>query len=1217
TLKAKIRSHVETVTSPSPQRSRDHHPYLHRLRLAKVSNGAGGLQLSIELSRLIDDCGGSTGERDKKGKIPSARGSLVSSGGGEGGGAAAAAAAASAASAKAEASSQTTRTVVRGPIIIDARTLNAHPTLLSTSHHHSTTADHHHLHYHYQQHHSVVAPSQQQQQQQHSWCSGCKLATDQQQQQTTVPGVVAQPPPVVSCLLGVYPGAPTAPTAGCGAQAGPLVPRVPPPPAPPQPPLLAGVGPYKQQPQPQSIVGPVSAGLVQTAAAANVTPSGCRTCCCHHQQVTPQQQQQPTQPQQQQHHHHHHHQPATAVQLTSQRGGISLRVARVASTTSVRAAPYAHSQHQVLGTECRCREDTGAVGGGGAAHILGGPMLFVPFTVPSFPATHQQQQQQQQQSHPAVVATAPPPLAHGPVQSHHHTAVAVQSVVPAGPAGQNQIVQAQQQQQQQGQPQPGVVAPGAQLNHLSHQALVQQQQQQQQTPTSQQQPIIHSTSCSPQQQATTPNKAVGRRKSARTSEKQLARARARRERDRVSSERVKLQQSQRRSASHTCVSHLMFVPRARSAKQRSHTYTICAGLQDRPEAHRAGLCCVTKIRNRAQQPRSRKFERGKSLDQSLILWQQLYNFGSSSSSSSFSLVHHTQSKDAPELATYAYKPLVPLQTHENYNYTIPTATTTGTTTTTAAAAAAAETKKKKKAGKKAAAATREEKKYMYKYLEYQRLVRTLACTRFALRRDADDISLLLQRQALLSRTTSIRSSDLSALNRLLRSIVIFLAIFGKKKIAVERKSPCARRRRDSDFTARCHNRIQTSIIHLAACFARWRTVVLFVCLSLHSRAKTPKARWWVLQREPRARHTTTTTIRSCSVRDRERERHYKRITRSIVLSLSLSLCTARRLTWPRTAYTVSRAISAHFSDINESTTSRITPRRHAKMVSLAMTRNFLEVIVTMRNQFLMNFAENLSRCKRQRSTKNLGADRIVFSRVSQVWRGLSAYKFLTVRYLYVLISLRLGSISSSSIREYKLPLRAGNCTLQKKLVPEIAAAWLLKKEERSSKKEYEDGRSIGNRTIQKRVNAICEKAALTRHDARRRAVHEVFICKPSARIARTRKCQIVNPTKVKKVFLSLPPCLRRKREIEPRGEGNTERDMTKCTYDDGAGYFYTLFALRRDALARLMNASSCIGCYFAATRYRFLSVSFSDTRCNTVICKLANQRSQETKPYEK
>uniref|UniRef100_A0ABD2WHT4 Secreted protein n=1 Tax=Trichogramma kaykai TaxID=54128 RepID=A0ABD2WHT4_9HYME len=38
------------------------------------------------------------------------------------------------------------------------------------------------------------------------------------------------------------------------------------------------------------------------------------------------------------------------------------------------------------------------------------------------------------------------------------------------------------------------------------------------------------------------------------------------------------------------------------------------------------------------------------------------------SSSSFSLVHHTQSKDAPELATYAYKPLVPLQTHENYNY---------------------------------------------------------------------------------------------------------------------------------------------------------------------------------------------------------------------------------------------------------------------------------------------------------------------------------------------------------------------------------------------------------------------------------------------------------------------------------------------------------------------------------------------------------------------
>uniref|UniRef100_A0ABD2WGG4 Uncharacterized protein n=1 Tax=Trichogramma kaykai TaxID=54128 RepID=A0ABD2WGG4_9HYME len=78
--------------------------------------------------------------------------------------------------------------------------------------------------------------------------------------------------------------------------------------------------------------------------------------------------------------------------------------------------------------------------------------------------------------------------------------------------------------------------------------------------------------------------------------------------------------------------------------------------------------------------------------------------------------------------------------------------------------------------------------------------------------------------------------------------------------------------------------------------------------------------------------------------------------------------------------------------------------------------------------------------------------------------------------------------------------------------------------------------------------AICEKAALARHDARRRAVHEVFICKPCARELRAREnveCTngellllhrvyeksspnahihtrmiiiAVNPTKVKKVF---------------------------------------------------------------------------------------------------
>uniref|UniRef100_A0ABD2WH53 Uncharacterized protein n=1 Tax=Trichogramma kaykai TaxID=54128 RepID=A0ABD2WH53_9HYME len=82
-------------------------------------------------------------------------------------------------------------------------------------------------------------------------------------------------------------------------------------------------------------------------------------------------------------------------------------------------------------------------------------------------------------------------------------------------------------------------------------------------------------------------------------------------------------------------------------------------------------------------------------------------------------------------------------------------------------------------------------------------------------------------------------------------------------------------------------------------------------------------------------------------------------------------------------------------------------------------------------------------------------------------------------FFFILISLRLGS-SSSNIRGYKLPLRAGNCTLQKKLVPEISTAWLLERERElayflslfsinlkarrrseAAKKEYEDGRSIG------------------------------------------------------------------------------------------------------------------------------------------------------------
>lgn len=105
--------------------------------------------------------------------------------------------------------------------------------------------------------------------------------------------------------------------------------------------------------------------------------------------------------------------------------------------------------------------------GGGGAHILGSPMLFVPFTVPSFPATHQQQQQ-----------TSHPLPAH---QSHHQ-----QLQPPPAGAAKSQVVQ------QQAPPQL------SQLNHLNHQGIVQ-------SPTSNQ-PSIHSASCSPQQQATTPNK---------------------------------------------------------------------------------------------------------------------------------------------------------------------------------------------------------------------------------------------------------------------------------------------------------------------------------------------------------------------------------------------------------------------------------------------------------------------------------------------------------------------------------------------------------------------------------------------------------------------------------------------------------------------------------------------------------------------------------------
>lgn len=86
---------------------------------------------------------------------------------------------------------------------------------------------------------------------------------------------------------------------------------------------LVGVYPCSSSTSPR---GPISHQLLQNLPGGN---QGCRACCCTHS-----------------------NQPAS-VQLTSQRAGLSLRVARVASTTSVRTAPYAHPQHQALGQECR------------------------------------------------------------------------------------------------------------------------------------------------------------------------------------------------------------------------------------------------------------------------------------------------------------------------------------------------------------------------------------------------------------------------------------------------------------------------------------------------------------------------------------------------------------------------------------------------------------------------------------------------------------------------------------------------------------------------------------------------------------------------------------------------------------------------------------------------------------------------------------------------
>uniref|UniRef100_A0ABD2WGX7 Uncharacterized protein n=1 Tax=Trichogramma kaykai TaxID=54128 RepID=A0ABD2WGX7_9HYME len=88
-------------------------------------------------------------------------------------------------------------------------------------------------------------------------------------------------------------------------------------------------------------------------------------------------------------------------------------------------------------------------------------------------------------------------------------------------------------------------------------------------------------------------------------------------------------------------------------------------------------------------------------------------------------------------------------------------------------------KKKDKAGKKAAvaaAATREEKKYMYKYREYQRLVRSLACTRFALRRRRRSrcrTAKLFSRVLLYTQQRSVCAQSSFALHRVCAMYIVY------------------------------------------------------------------------------------------------------------------------------------------------------------------------------------------------------------------------------------------------------------------------------------------------------------------------------------------------------------------------------------------------------------------------------------------------------------
>ncbi|KAH0557851.1 hypothetical protein KQX54_012306 [Cotesia glomerata] len=133
---------------------------------------------------------------------------------------------------------------------------------------------------------------------------------------------------------------------------------------------LVGVYPCSSSTRPR---GPGAISHLLQSGQPTQAP-GCRSCCCIHNSNN--------------NNNNNNAQNSQPVLHNAHRSGLSLRVARVASITSVRAAPYTHPHHQPLTQECRCREETGGVTGG-SAPILGSPMLFVPLAVPTFPATLQ------------------------------------------------------------------------------------------------------------------------------------------------------------------------------------------------------------------------------------------------------------------------------------------------------------------------------------------------------------------------------------------------------------------------------------------------------------------------------------------------------------------------------------------------------------------------------------------------------------------------------------------------------------------------------------------------------------------------------------------------------------------------------------------------------------------------------------------------------------